>query len=54
MPTHVKRTAEDKIDHVGPAAKKQKIDTKVQNVQWQRWYMFHKFRGTYGISEKGS
>ena len=31
MPTHVKRTAEDKIDHVGPAAKKQKIDTKVHN-----------------------
>jgi len=24
MPTHVKRTAEDKIDHVGPAAKKTK------------------------------
>ena len=29
MPTHVKRTAEDKIDHIGSAAKKAKLDGKV-------------------------
>jgi len=33
MPTHVKRTAEDKIDHIGPAAKKAKIDTKASQQQ---------------------
>ena len=31
MPTHVKRTAEDKIDHIGSAAKKAKLDGKVSN-----------------------
>ena len=32
MPTHVKRTAEDKIDHLGPPSKRAKgqLDTKVR------------------------
>jgi len=33
MPTHVKRTAEDKIDHIGSAAKKAKLDGKASQQQ---------------------